>query len=211
MACQMFGLECKVYMVKVSYQQKPYRRIMMETWGAQVVASPSTDTAVGQEDPRAGPGLARQPRHRHLRGGRGRRHARRHQVLARQRAQPRADAPDRHRLGGPEAAREGRRLAGRRDRLRRRRLQLRRAGLPLHRRQADRQEQEVRVIAVEPTRLPQPDQGQVRLRLRRHRRPDAAGEDAHARPHVHARAASTPAGCATTAWRRWSASSTTRA
>ncbi|MGH7346385.1 MAG: pyridoxal-phosphate dependent enzyme, partial [Candidatus Rokuibacteriota bacterium] len=33
LACQMFGLQCKVYMVKVSYQQKPYRRIMMETWG----------------------------------------------------------------------------------------------------------------------------------------------------------------------------------
>src|SRR5437667_4549233 len=43
MACQFFGLQCKVYMVKVSYQQKPYRRIMMETWGAQVVASPSAD------------------------------------------------------------------------------------------------------------------------------------------------------------------------
>ncbi|MBI2161632.1 MAG: TrpB-like pyridoxal phosphate-dependent enzyme [Candidatus Rokubacteria bacterium] len=55
MACQMFGLQCKVYMVKVSYQQKPYRRIMMETWGAQVVPSPSPDTQAGkkvlQEDP----------------------------------------------------------------------------------------------------------------------------------------------------------------
>jgi len=44
----MFGLQCKVYMVKVSYQQKPYRRIMMETWGAQVVASPSPDTQSGK-------------------------------------------------------------------------------------------------------------------------------------------------------------------
>src|SRR5919109_1598736 len=35
LAAQIFGLQCKVYMVKVSYQQKPYRRIMMETWGAQ--------------------------------------------------------------------------------------------------------------------------------------------------------------------------------
>src|SRR6266540_178832 len=55
MACQFFGLQCKVYMVKVSYQQKPYRRIMMETWGAQVVASPSPDTQAGkkilEEDP----------------------------------------------------------------------------------------------------------------------------------------------------------------
>jgi tryptophan synthase beta chain len=49
LACQMFGLQCKVYMVKVSYQQKPYRRIMMETWGAQVVASPSTDTQSGKK------------------------------------------------------------------------------------------------------------------------------------------------------------------
>ena len=47
-ACRTFGLECKVYMVKVSYQQKPYRRSMMETWGASVVASPSTDTHAGQ-------------------------------------------------------------------------------------------------------------------------------------------------------------------
>jgi tryptophan synthase beta chain len=49
LACQMFGLQCKVYMVKVSYQQKPYRRVMMETWGAQVVASPSTDTQAGKQ------------------------------------------------------------------------------------------------------------------------------------------------------------------
>jgi tryptophan synthase beta chain len=49
MATQMFGLQCKVYMVKVSYQQKPYRRIMMETWGAHVVASPSPDTQAGKK------------------------------------------------------------------------------------------------------------------------------------------------------------------
>jgi tryptophan synthase beta chain len=49
MACQMFDLQCKVYMVKVSYQQKPYRRVMMETWGAQVVASPSPDTQAGKK------------------------------------------------------------------------------------------------------------------------------------------------------------------
>ncbi|MGH7667641.1 MAG: TrpB-like pyridoxal phosphate-dependent enzyme, partial [Candidatus Dormibacteria bacterium] len=39
-ACSLFDLECKVYMVRASYQQKPYRRVMMETWGAQVVPSP---------------------------------------------------------------------------------------------------------------------------------------------------------------------------
>ena len=48
LAAQFFGLECKVYMVKVSYEQKPYRRSMMETWGATVVASPSEDTNSGR-------------------------------------------------------------------------------------------------------------------------------------------------------------------
>ncbi|MCC7354824.1 MAG: TrpB-like pyridoxal phosphate-dependent enzyme [Anaerolineae bacterium] len=48
-ACKLFGIECKVYMVKVSYQQKPYRRILMESWGANVVASPSTDTNAGRQ------------------------------------------------------------------------------------------------------------------------------------------------------------------
>ena len=47
-ACSVFGLECKVYMVKVSYEQKPYRRLLMETYGAQVVASPSPDTHAGR-------------------------------------------------------------------------------------------------------------------------------------------------------------------
>jgi tryptophan synthase beta chain len=49
MACSFFGLACKVYMVRVSYEQKPYRRVMMETWGAQVVPSPSPDTQAGRK------------------------------------------------------------------------------------------------------------------------------------------------------------------
>jgi tryptophan synthase beta chain len=48
LACTFFGLECKVYMVKVSYRQKPYRRSLMETWGATVVASPSSESAFGR-------------------------------------------------------------------------------------------------------------------------------------------------------------------
>ncbi len=48
MACRFFDIECKVYMVKVSYEQKPYRRSMMEVWGAQVVASPSQETQAGR-------------------------------------------------------------------------------------------------------------------------------------------------------------------
>jgi len=47
-ACNLFGMECKVYMVKVSYFQKPYRRSMMELFGATVVPSPSTDTNAGR-------------------------------------------------------------------------------------------------------------------------------------------------------------------
>src|SRR4029077_5061422 len=39
-ACQLFGLECEVYMVRASYEQKPYRRVMIETWGGNVVPSP---------------------------------------------------------------------------------------------------------------------------------------------------------------------------
>ncbi len=48
MACSFFGLECTVYMVKASYDQKPYRRIFMETFGAEVIASPSERTNSGK-------------------------------------------------------------------------------------------------------------------------------------------------------------------
>jgi len=48
MACQFFGIDCKVFMVKVSYEQKPYRKAMMQTFGAQVTASPSEETECGR-------------------------------------------------------------------------------------------------------------------------------------------------------------------
>ncbi len=47
-AAQMFGLKCTVYMVKVSFQQKPYRKSMMQLWGANVIASPSDKTQSGR-------------------------------------------------------------------------------------------------------------------------------------------------------------------
>jgi tryptophan synthase beta chain len=47
-ACSLFGLDCTVYMVKVSYDQKPYRRTMMQTYGAAVIASPSETTRAGR-------------------------------------------------------------------------------------------------------------------------------------------------------------------
>jgi tryptophan synthase beta chain len=49
LACQWFGMECTVYMVKVSYQQKPYRKAMMRLWGSEVIASPSDRTNAGRD------------------------------------------------------------------------------------------------------------------------------------------------------------------
>ncbi len=55
LACQLFGIECIVYMVNISFTQKPYRKMLMQTWGATVHASPSEQTAYGrklrQQDP----------------------------------------------------------------------------------------------------------------------------------------------------------------
>ncbi len=48
-ACKFFNMECKVYMVKVSYNSKPYRRMMMEAYGATCVASPSNETKAGRD------------------------------------------------------------------------------------------------------------------------------------------------------------------
>jgi tryptophan synthase beta chain len=48
LAARMFGLECTVYMVKVSFTQKPYRKSMMQLWGAEVIASPSDRTSAGR-------------------------------------------------------------------------------------------------------------------------------------------------------------------
>ena len=48
-AGQMYGLPVRIYMVKVSYDQKPYRRLMMQTWGGEVIASPSVETKTGRD------------------------------------------------------------------------------------------------------------------------------------------------------------------
>ena len=48
-ACALVGLECKVFMVRISFDQKPYRRLMMETWGATCVPSPSPETKAGRD------------------------------------------------------------------------------------------------------------------------------------------------------------------
>jgi len=48
-ACSQFGLECKVFMVRVSFDQKPYRKTMMQTWGATCIPSPSNQTKAGRD------------------------------------------------------------------------------------------------------------------------------------------------------------------
>ena len=71
LACSLFGLECNVYMVKVSHDQKPYRRMLMHTWGATVHASPSNLTEFGRKAAGGRPAMPGQPGHRHQRGHRG--------------------------------------------------------------------------------------------------------------------------------------------
>ncbi len=48
-ACKILGLECKVYMVRISFDQKPFRKIMMNVWGANCIASPSSETNAGRK------------------------------------------------------------------------------------------------------------------------------------------------------------------
>ena len=48
-ACNLMGLECKVFMVRISFDQKPFRKIMMRVWGANCVASPSNETKAGRD------------------------------------------------------------------------------------------------------------------------------------------------------------------
>ena len=48
-ACSLIGLECKVFMVRISFDQKPFRKLMMQTWGANCIASPSNETQAGRD------------------------------------------------------------------------------------------------------------------------------------------------------------------
>ncbi|EAT59234.1 TrpB-like pyridoxal phosphate-dependent enzyme [Chlorobium ferrooxidans] len=49
MSCKLIGIDCKVFMVRISFDQKPFRKIMMRTWGADCIASPSNQTAIGRK------------------------------------------------------------------------------------------------------------------------------------------------------------------
>jgi tryptophan synthase beta chain len=49
MSCKLVGIDCKVFMVRISFDQKPFRKIMMKTWGADCIPSPSDQTAIGRK------------------------------------------------------------------------------------------------------------------------------------------------------------------
>ncbi len=158
-ACTFFDMECRVYMVKISYQQKPYRRAIMETFGASVTPSPSRHDPGRAQHPGEESGFDRQPGHRHQRGGRSGGHQRRQvQVFAGQRAQPCADAPDGDRPGMPQAdgCRRGISRCG--DFLHRRRQQLRRDRAAFPGREPAQWPQ-TRLVGVEPAACPSMTRG----------------------------------------------------
>jgi tryptophan synthase beta chain len=158
----LFGLEVRVYMVRVSFDQKPYRKAMMEAWGAQCVASPSEETNAGRQN------LAEHP---NSPGSLGIAISEAVEV-----ASQRADtkyalgsvlnhvllAPDRHRPGGDGAARDGRRLSRHHRRLHRRRQQFRRHCLPVYRRGPAWRRQAAR-HRLRALGLPEPNARQIRL------------------------------------------------
>jgi tryptophan synthase beta chain len=121
-ACNLFGLGCTVYMVRVSYEQKPYRKSMILSWGAEIYPSPTNRTHAGRAILEADPDCP---------GSLG---------IARQRPQPRHSSPDHRRPGIEEAVRDDRGVSRHCGRLHRRREQLRRLRLPVPRRQ-DRRRQ----------------------------------------------------------------------
>ena len=104
LACNFFGLDLEVYMVRVSYNQKPYRRILMETYGAQVYASPTDRTNYGRSVLAESPdnpgslGIAISEAVEAAATSNGAK-----EIQSGLRTQPRAPAPDRHWRRSPQA------------------------------------------------------------------------------------------------------------
>ena len=172
-------------MVRASYDQKPYRRMLMETLRRVSRAQPEPGHQLRPQGARRDPGLARLAGDRDQRGRRGRRDPRRHQVQPGLGAQPRAPPPDRDRPGVDRADGDGGRGARRDHRVRRRRLELRGARVPVGRPAAARRglvPGHRRRARGGPVAHPR----RLHLRLRRHRPDDAAGQDAHPRLVVRA-------------------------
>ena len=185
-ACAQFDLDLQVYMVRASYEQKPYRRIAIETWGGQVVPSPVDDPAhpgslgsaisdavrdcVGRDDTHYSLGsvLNHVLLHQTVIGL----EAREQLELAGERLPDVVIAP----CGG------GSNLGG--------------IAFPFV------PDEQVRLLAVEPLSCPTLTQGRVRVRLRRLRGAHPADADVHPGARLRAAGRSMPVGCATTATRR---------
>ncbi len=164
MACAYLGLDCKVYMVKCSYEQKPFRREVMRTYGASVTPSPSTETEIGRRILAEHPGTT---------GSLGCAISEAVEVAT---STPAATATcsaacsirccctSRSSVWRQNSPRQIRRRAGHHHRLRRRRQQPRRPDLPVHGREAARRAR----LSVHRRRarlLPEPHARQVRLRF----------------------------------------------
>ena len=204
LAGRMFGIEVRVYMVRVSYEQKPFRRSMMETWGAEVIASPSTNTNSGRNvlahdaDSPGSLGIAISEAVEEAAGrkdtnyalGSVLNHVLLHQTVigleAQKQFEKAGDYPDVviACCGG------GSNFGG--------------TAFPFFRRQGRRAQSaagrgRTRVV-------PHADPRPLCVRFGRHRGPDAADADVHAGAQLRSAVEFTPAGCATTAIRRWSRS-----
>ena len=180
----LFGLEVKVYMVRVSYKQKPYRRALMETYGAKCVPSPSEETDAGRAILAAHPDspgslgiaiseavevAAKSPDTKYALGS-VLNHVLLHQTVIGIEAIEQMEQADDYPDVVIGCAGGGSNFAG--------------IAFPFLGKKL-RDKKDVRVIAVEPAACPSLTRGSVRLRLRRHRASDAAGQDAHARVGVH--------------------------
>ena len=185
LACKLFGLECVVYMVKVSFHQKPYRKMLMNIWGALVHASPSTNITYGRkvlaEDLECNGALGiaiseaiedtiKTPHTKYALGS-VLNHVCLHQTVIGQEALKQmvlaGDYPDVviGCVGG------GSNFAG--------------IALPfIH--QNLHEHKQTRLLAVEPDILRLPDPGSISLRLRRYRRDDPTHDDVHPGPHLYA-------------------------
>ena len=170
-ACAQFDLECKVYMVRASYEQKPYRRILMETWGASVVPSPVADPespgSLGLAISRRGAPTPRPRADTHYSLGSVLNHVLLHQTVIG------LEAKEQLALAGEtrpdvvvSSCGGGSNLAGHRAAVHER------SGGPPGRGRA--------------VELSHAHRGDVRVRLRRHRGHDPAAADVHARARVHA-------------------------
>ena len=146
-AARLFGLEAAVYQVKISYEQKPYRRSIMQTFGAQVTPSPSMSTRAGKDI------LTAHPNHQGSLG-------------TRFRIEPRHSAPDCNRPGSRKTNANGRRISRYGHCLLRRRFQLRRHRIPIYAPHHPRRQKNT-VHCCRTGILPETDTRQIPIRLRR--------------------------------------------